>query len=392
MKVVTVCLDLSPSHGGMYRGVVDIATMLGAKIVAFRDGTGVAPAKELSVPVEVIEWSEVSLLRQAVWPPAWVVRSAEAAVADADVIVVHSLFRSHAMIVGSIARRMGIPVIVVPHGALDPSLWKSKTLARRMWMACGGNAFLRGAARIVFASQAEQSRALTTLGWRPESAVIPFPVPMIPTTRCQKAARAVMALPEARRLILVLGRLSHGKRPKEIVAAFCEANPRGCDLVIAGPEGDVGLAELRGLVPPAMQRRVWFTGALEPAARDTVLAACDIYLSWSLHESFGYATAEAMASGLPVILSPGNVLQDEPGWPACGIFPKHHDRKALVAALRECANWPDSELFAIGRRGREWVAVHADPVAVALQWHALAESVSDVSGSSRLGQICGIKK
>ncbi len=375
MKIVTVCLDLSPSHGGMYRAVVDVARMLGGSIVTFRDGSGTQVPCVAGIPVSVIDCEGLSLFRRAICPPRRIIEATAAAMSQADVVIVHSLFRAHAMIVHRIARAASIPYVVVPHGALEPALWRSKQWSRRAWMACGGSAFLRDAACVVFATEAERRGAEHTLGWKPRSEVIPFPVSVGGSSLPRADAREALSLPLGRRLILVLGRLAREKRPREIVTAFCAADPEGCDLVMAGPEGDISVAELKMLVPEGMRSRVWFPGALDSARRDMAIAACDVYLSWSCHESFGYAAAEAMAAGMPVILSPGNALQRAPGWPICGICVADDHESALVAALRSCATWADEEQRAMGARAREWVVQRLDDDVVRARWHSLVRAL-----------------
>lgn len=375
MKIVTICLDLSPSHGGMYRAVVDVARMLGGSIVSFRDGSGTQVPYVADIPVIAIDCQGLSLFRRTIWPPRRVIEATAAAMSQADCVVVHSLFRAHATIVHRIVRAASIPYVVIPHGALDPGLWTTKRWRRRAWMACGGSTFLRDASRVVFATVAEQRGAVQTLGWQPRSEVLPFPIPAFRSSVSRECARQSLGLPLERRLFLVLGRLAREKRPREIVSAFCEANPEGCDLVMAGPEANISIAELRRLVPEAMQSRVWFTGPLEPAARDIALAASDVYLSGSRHESFGYATAEAMAAGLPVILSSGNVLQRDSGWPACGIVLENDSREAMATAMRTCATWSEADCQRLGNLARAWVAGSFDPVAIADRWRSLVRLV-----------------
>lgn len=373
-RVVSVCLDLSPSHGGMYRAVTDLARLLDSPLVSFRDGSGREPPTVTEVPVTTIDWSRHSLLRQAIWPPVDVRRAAEAALGDADCLIVHSLFRSHAQIVHRLAAARGIPYVVVPHGALEPALWRSKRLLRRGWMLAGGGAYLRDAAAIVFATAGERTHAEETLGRSLAAHVIPFAVPAGvggATAAEQAAARQALGLPASRRLLLVLGRLDFVKRLREIVNWFCRAEPADCDLVIAGMDGTITANELRGLLPAAFCDRVWFLGGLDAGRRDAALAACDGYLSWSRHESFGYAAAESLAAALPVILPPGHGLRSEIEPERCGFFPPADDRESFAAAIREFALAPIGDLRARGKVGCAWAEKHLHPDVVAAKWRDL---------------------
>lgn len=372
-RVVSVCLDLSPSHGGMYRAVTDVAGMLRSPIVSFRDGSGPLPCGALEVPVAVIDCTKVSLLRRAAWPTRHMRGALAAALAEADLVVVHSLFRAHAMLVERLARRSGTPFVLVPHGALTPTLWKSRTAVRRAWMAAGGGRVVRAAACVVFATQAERAGAVEVLGWEPRNEVIPFALP-IPGERRpadRDLARRELGLPRDPRLIVVLGRFDAVKRLGEIVRGFLAADPAGCQLVIAGPEGDVTESDLRRTVPGGRSERVHFLGPLEPRRRDLLLAAADVYLSWSRHESFGYAAAEAMAAGLPVILPSGHALRSELGGVECGLLPEGDDLPTLGRALAACAAWSPAQLESLGAAGRQWVRARLAASSVSARWQSL---------------------
>ena len=382
-RVVSVCLDLSPSHGGMYRAVTDLARMLGSPIVTFRDGTGVEPQTQPDLSVTVVDWSNLSTVRQAFFPPASVRRAAALALGNADCLLVHSLFRGHAQIVWWLAAELRIPYVVVPHGALEPALWKTRTVLRRAWMLAGGDRFLRDADRIVFATEGERVHAAQTLRHPLPATVIPFAVAAVesPLSAADKAvARRRLALPLDRRLLLALGRLDPVKQPAAIVRGFCAAAPPRCDLVFAGMDGAVTADALRRLVPPEMRDRVWFLGGLNSARRDEALAACDGYLCWSRHESFGYAAAESLAAGLPVILPAGHGLRSELEAVACGVFPPSCDHDALVGAVRTFAAWPDDALRSRGDAGRDWVRRWLCPAMVAEKWHELIAELSCRSG------------
>lgn len=381
-RVVSVCLDLSPSHGGMYRAVTDLARMLGSPIVTFRDGTGVEPPTQTDLSVTVVDWSGLSTARQAFLPPASVRRAAAHALGNADCLLVHSLFRGHAQIVWQLASERRIPYLVVPHGGLEPALWESRTILRRAWMLAGGDRFLRDADRIVFATEGERAHASQTLQQPLPAAVIPFAVAAIENPRSatdRAAARRRLALPLDRRMLLVLGRLDPVKQPDAIVHGFCAAATPRCDLVFAGMDGAVTADSLRRLVPPELRDRVWFIGAVDNVIRDTVLTACDGYLSWSRHESFGYAAAESLAAGLPVILPPGHGLRSALDGAACGLFPADADQNALVTAIRSFSAWSDDELRNRGIAGWEWVRQALRPDNVTDLWGSLIADITQLS-------------
>ena len=88
--------------------------------------------------------------------------------------------------------------------------------------------------------------------------------------------------------------------------------------------------------------------------------AGDGFISLSFQENFGYAAAEAMAYGLPVILSPGHDLAHEmpavDGRFVCGWLLDDDMHATALAAIREFAAASDATLAAAGGTGRTWVA------------------------------------
>jgi glycosyltransferase involved in cell wall biosynthesis len=363
----------------MYRGVVDVAKLIGSPIVSFRDGSGALPPECRGLQVTSIDCTKASKLARVFRLPRQLRAAASRAFADADVIVAHSLFRSHAMLVHGFSRRHHVPYVVVPHGALEPLLWQTQQWSRRAWMWAGGRAYLDNAAAIVFATETERDHASVTLGRTPRSVVIPFQVdvdPSVPTDDQRRQARARLGLPIEGRILLVLGRLDPVKRPREILQAFSEANPQDSLLVFAGGDGGERAASLAAGIAAELSNRVFFLGHLGGEPKADALAASDVYLSWSAHESFGYAAAESMAAGLPVILGPTHPLAAELQQRDCGILPVASERASLVAALRDVAAWSEGELRARGQIARAWVSSRLNRAEAGARWASLLASVA----------------
>jgi glycosyltransferase involved in cell wall biosynthesis len=136
-----------------------------------------------------------------------------------------------------------------------------------------------------------------------------------------------------------------------------------CHLVIVGMEEGVSIASLRGIVPAEAQARVHAIGPLAGADLAAAYHAADGFISLSHRENFGYALAEALAHGLPVIASPGHDLAhdvatgERSGFPAGWLLPD--DRLATaVAAIRDFAVAPPATLAAAGTAGRSWTQDH----------------------------------
>lgn len=104
-------------------------------------------------------------------------------------------------------------------------------------------------------------------------------------------------------LIVFVGKLIQRKRPGDLLEAVRRIQERGieCGLVY------VGTGELREELEKSAAldgvKNVYFPGFLNQARLPEILSACDIFSLPSEHDPRGTVTNEAMAAGLPVVVS-----------------------------------------------------------------------------------------
>jgi len=360
-----VCLTHDPVYGGIYRSVCNFARAFDGQILSFDDGA-----------VDRSGWrEEPRVVRVACRPRPWnrschlvtgsMAAAAAQAVAGADLLVVHSLFRGHAPWAAEWCRAHGRPYFSVLEGCLDPWGLANRALAKRLWLTARGRPFFAGAARVIAATNQEAAKAAA---WVPADrlAVVHWPV-TLPSAAGRDAARqafrAERGIPAEARVLLFVGRLHPMKRPTHLVEAFLRAGVSDCHLVVAGMEEGVSIASLERLVPPDAAARVHFTGSLGAADVEAACHAADGFISLSHRENFGYALAEALACGLPVIVTPGHDLAHDiaadgaRGFP-CGWLLRDDAAETAIAAIREFAVTPAATLETLGAAGRAWAADH----------------------------------
>lgn len=225
-----------------------------------------------------------------------------------DVVHIHMLFMYPQFAAYRAARRYGVPYIVSPCGALDPHLRTRSRVAKALTDRAWQRDMLDGAAALHFKTSEEAALA-ADLGLRAPAIVVPNGV------RCD----AFDALPSgdafrARYLdghegpvVLNLGRLSHKKGLDVLVRAFAIVAASRADamLVLAGPDDEGLTPQLRALARQlGIGARVRFAGMLRGAEKLAALAAAGVWALPSHTENFGVAVVEAMAAGLPVVISP----------------------------------------------------------------------------------------
>ena len=232
--------------------------------------------------------------------------------ADYDALIVHGLWQFHGLAARRAVVGTALPYFVYPHGMLDPWFKRSDPLKHAKkwcyWMAAE-RAVLRDAAAVLFTTQ-EESR-LAPLSFRPYSVrqeVLGYGLALDAIARAARADDFLQRFPalQGKRLLLFLGRLHAKKGCDLLVEAFATAaaGHPAWHLVMAGPDA-VGLqpALLAQAQHLGVADRITFTGMLEGAAKWGALRAADAFVLPSHQENFGVAVAEALAMGVPTLLS-----------------------------------------------------------------------------------------
>jgi glycosyltransferase involved in cell wall biosynthesis len=145
-----------------------------------------------------------------------------------------------------------------------------------------------------------------------------------------------------------------------------EACLRTGRLIIAGPEGEPGyLAQLETCARNSgVQSRIIFTGPLYGEGKKAALAEADLFVLPSRYEYFASAPAEAMACGVPVIITDACGIRSLIEGEADLVIPP--EKQASTDALRKMLN--DKILYAHFRDG-------CSRVAGQLSWDRLTEQM-----------------
>ena len=222
-----------------------------------------------------------------------------------DVVHFYGLYDLLGPAVSYFCRRRGIPYVIEPMGMYRP-IDRSFRL-KLLWHRSMGGAFWRNAAQVIATSEMEYQELLDD-GVPREKLVIryngidPESFTNLPP---RGSFRAKWGVPVEEPLILLLSRLIPRKGADILIEAFGKACPQSGRLVIAGPEGEAGyLAYLeKRVMECVVEGRVLFTGPLYDEDKKAVLADADLFVLPSRYENFANAVAEAVACGIPVIVS-----------------------------------------------------------------------------------------
>jgi glycosyltransferase involved in cell wall biosynthesis len=232
-----------------------------------------------------------------------------------DVVHIHSLWLYPQFAAAREARRVLCPYIVSPHGALDPFLRQRGRLRKGVVNLLWQDRMLKQA-DLIHVTSVEEAALINDIAPRVPRRIIPAGL----------ETAAFGSLPdgsEFRRrylggyegpIVLFLGRITFKKGLDILIRALALVRDRlpATLLAIVGPDDEGLQPRLETLTRDLhLSSAVTFTGALYGEDRLAALAAADVWALSSHTENFGIAVLEALAAGVPSVISPAVNIADE---------------------------------------------------------------------------------
>jgi glycosyltransferase involved in cell wall biosynthesis len=277
-----------------------------------------------------------------------------AGLAGFDVVHFYGLYDFFGPAVSYSCRRRRIPYVVEPMGMYRPIDRNFRLKA--LWHCSMGRAFCQKAAQIVATSEMEREGLLQD-GILPGKLVVryngvdaEFYGSSLPSGDFRKKWHISAEEP----LIVFLSRLIPRKGADLLIQAFADACRELGRLVIAGPEGEPGYRSYlaRCAKEYCVEARVIFTGPLYEEEKRAALADANLFVLPSRYENFANVAAEAIACGVPVIISDACGISSLVAGRAGLVIPP--EREALAGALRTLME--DKALYARLKEGCRRVA------------------------------------
>jgi glycosyltransferase involved in cell wall biosynthesis len=236
---------------------------------------------------------------------------------DYDAVIVNGIWQFHTLAVREVFHRTATPYFVFTHGMLDPYFkrrYPFKHLKKWLYWQIFEYRVLRDASAVLFTCEEERRLASETFWlYKARELVVNYGVAAPPKDDTDVQRDAFFnRFPHlvGQRIMLSLGRVHPKKGLDLTVKAFARTlgSSTGDDppthLVIAGPEIPEHGAALRKLSSDlGIVDRVTFTGMLEGLDKWGAFRAADVFILTSHQENFGIAVVEALACGLPVLIS-----------------------------------------------------------------------------------------
>lgn len=277
-----------------------------------------------------------------------------------DAVIACGIWQYQSLAVRRAALRGGVPYFVFVHGALDPWFKREfplKHLKKWLYWPWAEYLVLRDGSAVLFCSEEERLLARQSFWlYRAKEATVDNGIKAPagdPEAERQAFLTAYPAL-RGRRVLLFISRLHRKKGLDLLIEAFGQV--AGSDLrlhlVVAGPDQEGLRAGLESRARTlGIAERITWTGMLTGDARWGAYYAAEAFCLPSHSENFGMVVAEALARGLPVLISDKvniwrEIEADRAGFVATDTL------AGTVSLLTRWLDLSESERRAMGERAR----------------------------------------
>lgn len=329
---------MNPIYGGppgAVKSMVDLALQGGHDVSVYATSSGY---KDLASPGNIIESSNHGStynLFEPSFPTSWfnsrdLFDQLSRNIDKMDLMHLHVPFTAPFSIAADMAIKRGVPFVVTPHGLLDK--W---SMAQKAWKKFPYYHLIEKrhlfSARMLHVTSSLEERDVTGLR-------LGVPIENIPLSVTTSNIISKISKRSQSPHLLFIGRLHPVKSIPTILKAIKLLSDSGIDIVFnfAGSGTPSYEKYLRDLVKRnGIESRVIWHGHVDLIKKQNLYKKCNIFVMPSLHENFGLAAAEAMAAGMPVILSDQvGLAPDVKKWGAGSIIPTENP-VALAQAVKD---------------------------------------------------------
>src|SRR5579883_1414128 len=322
MRVLHIIPSVGSMRGGTSQAVLDMvkalrADNIDAEIATTNDnGDGL-----LEVPLQQrIEYKQVPIwffLRfsptvQAIreyafsWQlTAWLWQN----ISQYDILHIHAIFSYASTMAMTIARYKNIPYIVMPHGLLCEWSLRQSPHRKEIYLKLIEKANLNNTQAVHLTSRQEQQE-IFQLGLSAVNFVLPLGL-FLPNqlTNARYRLRQYLNLPTDEPVILFVSRLHPKKGLDYLIPALGKLNHHRFTFVIAGSGSKEYEAQIESLlVSNKICNRTHFVGFVEGETKNIFMQGADLFALTSHSENFAVVVLEALAAGIPVLVTPGVAL------------------------------------------------------------------------------------
>ena len=225
-----------------------------------------------------------------------------------DLVVFHSTYFPADARIAAKLRRAGIPYVVCPHGCMTRNAQAHRRWKKKIANLLFYNRFVARAAALHFLTSRE---AATSSGWNRPS--------FVSGNGTQLPAPSELASPgrSTRLRMVFIGRMALEHKGLDLLLDACalvrsQLHDRGVRVELYGPDHQGGQRALRSRIAGLrLHELVALNGPVIGDAKASLLQQTDVFLHPSRYEGHPLSVLEALAYGLPCLVTPGTNMAEE---------------------------------------------------------------------------------
>ncbi len=367
LKVLHVIPALAPCYGGPSKVVLDTCRALRSEGVQAEIATTNAngdtnsplplesPSLLNTVPVHFFERQQPWRYAFS-WPMTqWLKKN----VANYDLLHIHAVFSYSTTAAAFYARKFGVPYIIYPHGMLAPWPLRKSRIRKALYLKAMEQKTIEQANAIQFTAEEEFSMSTAVGKSR-------FVLPCIFDLEENHKERSNGTSGLTKTNILFLSRIDPKKGIDTLISALQRLASEGREFVftLAG-SGDAAYEEkVSGMIRDAgLLGRTVIKGFVTGEEKASTFRQADIFVLPSHQENFGIVVIEAMASGLPVIISNEVNIHGDIAKAKAGLVVSPEPEE-LYSAILELLEKPQLRTE-MGERARRFIELNHSPASTA---------------------------
>lgn len=223
-----------------------------------------------------------------------------------DVIHIHGVWRPHLLEATRVARQLRRPYVISPHGMLSTWSMTQKKLKKQFALSLGWKTALERAA-FLHVLNPDEERAVSSVCRPNKLLILPNGINMDELSARQNTESVWERFPYLRETayVVFVGRLHYSKGLDILAHAFAQV-ARVIDkvhLVVIGPDFGASNAFRSDIRRLGIASRVHVLGGIYGADKLALIQHASCFCLPSRQEGFSMAIIEAMAMGLPVVIS-----------------------------------------------------------------------------------------
>jgi len=301
---------------------------------------------------------------QTGWQFSWEMRNAiKDNIKNFDLTYIPAIWNYPVAIAAYYCRKYKKPYIIIPKGSLYPYTFNKKRWKKQLYYNLISKKDIKGASMLIYATKDEFEKVHSFLGLTNRSAIIPNGIDLLEFNNPpqKEIFRKKYPFLKDKEVILFLGRVNWKKGLDILVRAFGKLARKRDDvcLLLVGPNESGYIDKVKKwLKSEGVLNKSFFTGLLKKEKKLEAFMGSDIFILSSYSENFGMAVIEAMACGLPVIISNQVGIYKEVGSAKAGLIINTDHNELYNAFIKLIDNKKES--LEIGKRGRKLVEKYFD--------------------------------